>query len=346
MKSKRRKMKGTLPMEMHPGGSEPENIIVTHDLTRHFGKLVAVDQLNLEVRRGDVFGFLGPNGSGKTTTIRMLLGLLRPTSGTVRLFGLDNATHLPEILPRVGAIIEAPVSYRYLSGYDNLLAVAMNSGMRTGPKLKQRINDVLNMVNLSQQARDHVSKYSLGMTQRLAIGMALLTDPELLLFDEPTNGLDPMGVHEIRQLLLRLAASGKTVILSSHILYEVQQVCNRVAILQKGHLLKQGEVGELLRGSERLLIRVNSGEQAATAAMILNQAQQNGAPWIARVLPLPGFFLRVEAPVARSSEIVALLAQQNIYLAEIRPEQNSLEEVFMQLVAPAEQKGNMAALIS
>lgn len=333
-------------METYPGVSLPENIIVTRDLTRRFGKLVAVDQLNLEVRRGDVFGFLGPNGSGKTTTIRMLLGLLRPTSGTARIFDLDNATHLQEILPRVGAIIEAPVHYGYLSGYDNLQAVAMNSGMRTGPRMKQRINEVLEMVNLSQQARDHVRKYSLGMKQRLAIGMALLTDPELLLFDEPTNGLDPMGVHEIRQLLLRLAASGKTVILSSHILYEVQQVCNRVAILQKGHMLKQGEVSELLSGGERLLVRMDNVEQTATAATILNQAQQHGADWITRVNRLQGPFLRVEAPVARASEVVALLARQQLYLAEIRPEQNSLEEVFIQLVAPTEQKGNMAALIS
>lgn len=333
-------------METRPGASLPENIIVTRDLTRRFGKLVAVDQLNLEVRRGDVFGFLGPNGSGKTTTIRMLLGLLSPTSGSAHIFGRDNARHLQEILPRVGAIIEAPVYYGYLSGYDNLHAVAMNSGMRTGPKMKLRIDEVLEMVNLSQQARDHVRKYSLGMKQRLAIGMALLTDPELLLFDEPTNGLDPMGVHEIRQLLLRLAAAGKTVILSSHILYEVQQVCNRVAILQKGHMLKQGEVNDLLRGGERLLIRMDNGDQTTAAAALLRQAQQDGASWIASVNSMQGPFLRVEAPVARSSEIVALLARKELYLAEIRPEQNSLEEVFIQLVAPAQQKGNMAALIS
>lgn len=162
---------------------------------------MAVDQLNLEVRRGDVFGFLGPNGSGKTTTIRLLLGLLRPTSGTAHLFGLDNTTNLPKILPRVGAIIEAPVYYSYLSGYDNLLVVALNSGMKRGLQTKRRVDEVLEMVNLSQRARDRVAKYSLGMKQRLAIGMALLVDPELVLLDEPTNGLDPMGVHEICQLI-------------------------------------------------------------------------------------------------------------------------------------------------
>jgi ABC-2 type transport system ATP-binding protein len=326
--------------------TEHEAIITTSNLTRHFGKLVAVDRLDLEVKRGDVFGFLGPNGSGKTTTIRMLLGLLRPTTGTSHIFGLDTATDMQKILPRVGAIIEAPVYYSYLSGYDNLYAVALNSGMRGGPKTKQRIEEVLVMVNLSQQARDHVRKYSLGMKQRLAIGMALLTDPELLLFDEPTNGLDPMGVHEIRQLVLRLAASHKTVILSSHILYEVQQVCNRVAILQHGHLLKQGEVRELLSGGERLRVRMNDIEQAAAAFGVLQEAQHNGAEWITHISAGQGTSLQIEAPGARSSEIVALLAHKELYLAEIVQDQASLEAYFMELVAPEQQRGNMAALIS
>ena len=333
-------------MEQHPNISEHEAIISTQDLTKHFGKLVAVDHLNLELRRGDVFGFLGPNGSGKTTTIRMLLGLLRPTSGTIHLFGLDNTTDLQKILPRVGAIIEAPVYYSYLSGYDNLLVVALNSGMKHNLQTRRRIDEVLEMVNLSQRARDRVAKYSLGMKQRLAIGMALLTDPELVLLDEPTNGLDPMGVHEIRQLILRLAASGKTVLLSSHILYEVQQVCNRVAILQKGHMLKQGEVRELLVVGERLLVRMDTDEQAESALKLLYQAQQNGASWIKDLYSAQNLALRLDAPVARASEITGLLAQEHLYLAEIRPESANLEEIFLELVGPEERKGNMAALIN
>src|SRR2546429_8510250 len=231
-----------------------DNIVIsTSRLTKAFGKLVAVNDLHLEVLRGDVFGFLGPNGSGKTTTIRMLLGLIRPTAGSISLFGLDNSTRLPEILPRVGAIVETPVFYPYLSGIDNLRIVAAASGMQLGKVNQARIDEVLNLVDLGARGRDAYRKYSLGMKQRLAIGAALLTDPELILLDEPTNGLDPAGVHEVRQLMLRLSSIGKTIFLSSHILYEVQQVCNRVAILQKGNLLKQGTAQELLREGEQLI---------------------------------------------------------------------------------------------
>src|SRR5215469_15830388 len=235
-----------------------EHVISTSHLTKSFNTLVAVNDLNLEVLRGDVFGFLGPNGSGKTTTIRMLLGLIRPTAGSVSLFGLDNSTHLAEILPRVGAIVETPVFYPYLSGVDNLRIVAAASGMRPGRANQARIDEVLNLVDLSTRGGDAYRKYSLGMKQRLAIGAALLTDPELILLDEPTNGLDPAGVHEMRQLILRLSSTGKTVFLSSHILYEIQQVCNRVAILQKGRLLKQGNVQELLSEGRRLVVRLGT----------------------------------------------------------------------------------------
>ena len=205
---------------MHEKTPDQESfpIIMTNGLTKKFGNLVAVNGLQLEVQRGDVFGFLGPNGSGKTTTIRMLLGLLRPTAGTIRIFGLDTSTHLPKILPRIGAIIEAPVYYSYLSGIDNLRVIAWNSGLIRGRATNRRIEEILELVDLTAQAKDVVRKYSLGMKQRLAIGMALLTDPELILLDEPTNGLDPMGVHEMRLMIQRLKESGKTVILSSHIL--------------------------------------------------------------------------------------------------------------------------------
>lgn len=316
------------------------SIIATTSLTKAFGKLVAVNDLHLDVKRGDVFGFLGPNGSGKTTTIRMLLGLLRPTSGSIHIFGLDNSQHLQAILPRIGGIIEAPVYYSYLSGRENLQIFAMTSGMRSSVKTRQRIDEVLELVDLAAQAEDACSKYSLGMKQRLAIGMALLTDPEMVLLDEPTNGLDPMGVHEIRQMILRLAASGKTVILSSHLLYEVQQVCNRVAILQKGHVVMQGEVDNLLRQSERLLVRMNTPIEAKAAQTCLSTAHLN---WVARI-EQQNETLEIAAPASRASEIVALLAGQKLYLAEIRPQQSSLEDIFMDLVAPEEARVGMAAL--
>jgi ABC-2 type transport system ATP-binding protein len=319
---------------------QPPSIITTTGLTKTFGKLVAVNHLQLDVKRGDVFGFLGPNGSGKTTTIRMLLGLLRPTIGSIRIFGLDNATHLPEILPRIGGIIEAPVYYSYLSGRENLQVFAMVSGMRNSAKTRWRIDEVLEMVDLTVQAKDACSKYSLGMKQRLAIGMALLTDPEMVLLDEPTNGLDPMGVHEMRQMILRLAASGKTVILSSHLLYEVQQVCNRVAILQKGRVIMQGEVDHLLQQSERLLVRMNTPIEAQSALTCLFAARLD---WLAHI-EQQNETLEIAAPASRASEIVALLARQQLYLAEIRPQQSSLEEIFMDLVAPEEDRAGMAAL--
>jgi ABC-2 type transport system ATP-binding protein len=212
-----------------------ETIISTSRLTKAFGKLVAVNDLELQVMRGDVFGFLGPNGSGKTTTIRMLLGLIRPTAGRAILFGMDNTYQLPTILQRIGAIVETPVFYPYLSGIDNLRVIASGSGMTSGSINDRRLVEVLDIVELRSYEKLAYRKYSLGMKQRLGIAAALLTDPELVMLDEPTNGLDPAGVIEIRRLIKRLSALGKTIFLSSHILYEVQQVCNRVAILKKGN---------------------------------------------------------------------------------------------------------------
>ncbi|HLZ55345.1 MAG TPA: ABC transporter ATP-binding protein [Ktedonosporobacter sp.] len=320
---------------------ERPTIITTTGLTKKFGKLVAVNDLHLEVRQGDVFGFLGPNGSGKTTTIRMLLGLLRPSAGSAQIFGLDNRAHLQEILPRIGGIIEAPVYYSYLSGRENLQVFAMVSGMRDSAKTRRRIDEVLELVDLTRQAKDACRKYSLGMKQRLAIGMALLTDPELVLLDEPTNGLDPVGVHEIRQMILRLAAAGKTVILSSHLLYEVQQVCNHVAILQKGNMIKQGEVRDLLQNGARLLVRMNTAIEAQAALSCLLTVR--GMDWITQI-DVHDTTLEISAPSTKASEIVALLASQHLYLAELRPLQASLEEFFIQLVGE-ENTAGMAALV-
>jgi ABC-2 type transport system ATP-binding protein len=323
---------------------ERSPIVLANNLTKKFGTLVAVNGLQLEIQSGDVFGFLGPNGSGKTTTIRMLLGLLKPTSGTIRIFGMDNTVHLQKILPRIGAIIENPVYYGDLSGFDNLRVIAMNSGMISGPKTKQRITEVLEMVDLTSQAKDVVRKYSLGMKQRLAIGMALLTDPELILLDEPTNGLDPMGVQEMRQMILRLSDAGKTVMLSSHILYEVQQVCNRVAILQKGSVIRQGHVHDLLQQGERLLIRMKTPAEAHTALLNLLRGREQGADWITQVRHENGAELLIDAPITRSSDILALLSQLQLYPLEIRPQENSLEDVFMRLLAAEEGKNGIASL--
>ncbi|HKV57254.1 MAG TPA: ABC transporter ATP-binding protein [Ktedonobacteraceae bacterium] len=326
-----------------------EPVISTSRLTKAFDTRVAVSDLHLEVLRGDVFGFLGPNGSGKTTTIRMLLGLIQPTVGSISLFGLDNSTHLWEVLPRIGAMVETPVFYPYLSGLDNLRMVAAASGMRLGKANQARIDEVLDLVDLSTRGRDAYRKYSMGMKQRLAIGAALLTDPELILLDEPTNGLDPAGVHEIRQLILRLSSIGKTIFLSSHILYEIQQVCNRVAILQQGKLLKQGNVQELLREGKRLVVRLGTPEETGQAQVILQQAAQRDMNWIAGVSSgtdknnLPALF--VDAPAARSQEIIALLARRDLFIAEMYQSEASLEDFYLELTGTDAGEGSRAAMV-
>jgi ABC-2 type transport system ATP-binding protein len=281
----------------------------------------------------------------------MLLGLIRPTAGRAVIFGMDTAYQMPTILRHVGAIVEVPVFYPYLSGRDNLYVVAAASGMVSGRANRRRIEEVLELVELKEQATMAYRKYSLGMKQRLGIAAALLTDPELVLLDEPTNGLDPAGMHEIRQLIQRLAALGKTIFISSHLLNEVQQVCNRVAILQKGNLIKQGNVRELLREREQVLVRLREADELERATSVLEQARVNGANWLGSVhlehdrqgQPT----LRIDAPKTHSAEVNRLLGESEIFAAELHPYEGSLEEVYLQLTMPAVAEGEhlgMAAL--
>lgn len=207
-----------------------EVVLRLQNLTKQYGKRLAVDNLSLNIHRGDVFGFLGPNGAGKTTTIRMVFGLITPTAGNVEILGKDIAHHRAEVLPRVGALIETPALYLYMSGLDNLKAVASTLG---GVPAK-RYDAILELVGLKGREKDRVRTYSLGMKQRLGLAIALLQDPELLILDEPANGLDPAGIVEMRDLMHRLASEGKTVLISSHLLTEVQQICSRVAIINFG----------------------------------------------------------------------------------------------------------------
>ena len=266
------------------------------------------------------------------------------------MFGMDNAYQLPAILQRIGAIVEMPIFYPYLSGLDNLRVIAAASGMVSGPANDRRLAEVLEIVELRTYEKLAYRKYSLGMKQRLGIAAALLTDPELVLLDEPTNGLDPAGVFEIRQLIQRLSSLGKTIFISSHILYEIQQVCNRVAILQKGNLVKQGNVSELMRTREQVEVRLSREEETLYAQNILQQAQAQGVDWITHVnverTRENQLLLMIDAPVARSAEINALLARQNLFAAELHPRQGSLEEVFLQLTGQPGQESRvgMAAL--
>jgi ABC-2 type transport system ATP-binding protein len=212
--------------------------VQTHALSKHYGSIRAVDEVSLTVQPGEVYGFLGPNGAGKTTTLRMLLGLIRPTSGSLQLFGQP-----PGELARVGALIEGPAFYPYLSGRANLRVLADHAGVPRG-----RVDDVLEVVDLADRAGDRYKTYSLGMKQRLGLAAALLKRPELLILDEPTNGLDPAGMADMRVTIRKLAADGCTVLLSSHLLAEVEQICDRVGVIHRGRLVTETTVADLRDG--------------------------------------------------------------------------------------------------
>ena len=219
-----------------------ETVLSIKGLTKNFGVLRAVNQLNLEVQAGQVFGMLGPNGSGKTTTLGMLMGVVNPTAGEFTWFG-EEPTNL--VRRNIGAVLEHPIFYPYMSGQMNLEVNAMIKGAS-----KESIDKVLDIVGLSERRNDKYRTYSLGMKQRLAIGSALLNDPKVLILDEPTNGLDPMGIAEIREIIKRIAADNKTIILASHLLDEVQRVCTHFAVLRKGTLVHSGPIGDVGRGEE------------------------------------------------------------------------------------------------
>ena len=221
------------------------NVIETQDLTKRYGRgTLAVDRISLEVGQGQVFGFLGPNGSGKTTTIGMLLGVITPTGGTMRLFGESDARGLHRARLRTGATLEQPNFYSYMSGLDNLRIVANVKGAP-----RSEIDRVLDVTGLTSRRKSRFRTYSLGMKQRLALAAALLNDPDLIVLDEPANGLDPEGMREIRDIVTSLAADGKTVFLSSHLLWEVERMCTHAAIVSRGRIVRRASVAELIAGA-------------------------------------------------------------------------------------------------
>ncbi|HWB37611.1 MAG TPA: ABC transporter ATP-binding protein, partial [Rugosimonospora sp.] len=235
-----------------------DEIVVTKNLTKRYGQRAAVHEVSLAVRRGEVYGFLGPNGAGKTTTLRMLLGLVRPTSGTASVLGRPPGA--PETLREVGALIEGPGFYPYLSGRENLRILARYNGLG-----EVAVEAALTQVELTDRARDRYRSYSLGMKQRLGVAAALLGEPRLLILDEPTNGLDPAGMADMRDLVRALADGGQTVLLSSHLLGEVEQICDRVGVISGGVLVTQSTVAQL-RGTPTLLMRVEPLPTAAGVA--------------------------------------------------------------------------------
>ena len=296
-----------------------ELILQTEALTKRYRRRTVVDGLVLSVERGDIFGFLGQNGAGKSTVIRMALGLVRPTRGRVLLFGHDMAKHPLRALGRVGAIVEAPAFYENFSGYNNLRMFAALSG---GAKRK-RIEETLDLVGLENRAHDRVGTYSHGMRQRLGIAQALLPHPEFIILDEPTDGLDPQGIHEIRLLLPRLRDElGLTIMLSSHLLFEVERICNRVAIIDEGRLLYQGAVESLI--AQEQLIKFTVAPLEAACQLLSRDPRlsvtRNGSS-----------SLYVRMPVADIPRVNALLVANDISVTELSPQRASLEDVFMKL---------------
>lgn len=312
-----------------------DRLVQTSGLTKRYGsKITAVEDLALNVGRGEVYGFLGPNGAGKTTTLRMLLGLISPSSGQATVAGERPGATAG--LARVGSLVESPAFYPYLSGRDNLKVIACYCAAP-----KQRIDEALKTVELTERAKDKYKKYSLGMKQRLGVAAALLKDPELLILDEPTNGLDPKGMADMRGLIRGLGRGDRTVLLSSHMLGEVEQICDRVGVIQNGKLVREGTVGELRGGSE-LLVRANPLDKARQIA--------DGMPEVESVSAANGS-LRITATESDSSSeqqdaeqwaasVNARLVREGIEVSELRPSEQSLEEVFLELTGePAEEEG-------
>jgi ABC-2 type transport system ATP-binding protein len=293
-------------------------ILRTSGLCKRFGTLQAVQDLNIEIRRGEVFGFLGPNGAGKSTTVGMILGLVTPTAGTIELFGRNLQDDPWSALRRIGAVIEEPAFYPYLSGWDNLETLATSIGGIS----RHKITEVLERVNLMDRSRDRYSHYSMGMKQRLGIASTLLRDPEFIILDEPTNGLDPAGTKEIRDLIPQLAHESRAVLLCSHLLHEVEMVCDRVTIIKQGVTLINASIHELLHRGRSLQIKVDQPDQAVTIL--------SGLPWVKSVTARDGYLL-VEASQENAAEVTRVLAERGLYLSELVPWGGSLESVFLQL---------------
>lgn len=297
-----------------------ETILRTYNLTKHYGSRVAVNQLNLEIQRGEIVGFLGPNGAGKTTSIRMLLGLIAPTSGRVEVFGHDLASKRASLLPRIGALVETPALYLHLTGRENLRAV----GAVLGGVPRQRIETVLEQVGLQARQKDRVRTYSLGMKQRLGMGIALLNNPDLLILDEPANGLDPVGIVEMRDLLHQLAGEGKTVFLSSHFLSEVQHICSRVVVISTGKLIADRTVEELTRGQGEYVVRL---ERVQEALLLLQQQ-----PWGKNARLDEVDTLITSAPQGNGRNLYTFLTQAGFTPESLAPATQNLEQVFFSLI--------------
>ena len=314
--------RAAVSVERPPGGWAVE----THGLTKRFGATVAVDDVELLVPRGSAFGYLGPNGAGKTTLIRTLLGLTKADGGTMSLLGTPVPAQRSRALARIGAIVDEPRFHPHLTGRDNLRLLAAARGGAAG----QRIAPSLARVGLTERADDKVAAYSMGMRQRLGVAACLLADPELLILDEPMNGLDPAGMHEMRAMIASLAGEGRTVVLSSHLLDEVQRTCDAVAIVDHGRVIRQGTIDELIRGAGAAVVQVDCAEPAQAAQLI----EQAG---IAAGTALTDAGLAVTLPAGASRELIAdinrRLVGADIAVYGLREVQASLEDWFLSVTS-------------
>jgi ABC-2 type transport system ATP-binding protein len=303
-----------------------DHVIRTQGLTKRYGRVTAVRDVDLEVRAGDRYGFLGPNGSGKTTTVRMLLGLVYATSGSIEMLGRPVPRDLRSVLPDVGALVEGPAAYPHLSAPANLALMDAAAPYPGGPGLltagrdrRRRVREALEIVGLAAVGRRPVKAFSLGMRQRLGIAGALLRRPRLLVLDEPTNGLDPQGIIEMRDLFVRLNENGTTVFLSSHVLSEVEALCTRVGIMDQGRLVAQDELADLRQPTGRVLVQVED-PRAAKAVLDGHVESADGATLTVRALPV--------------AEVTRRLVVAGIAVHEAVAERRTLEDVVLSMTGP------------
>ncbi|MDM5230799.1 ABC transporter ATP-binding protein [Lysinibacillus pakistanensis] len=295
-----------------------EYIVQTENLSKSFGKEQAVSNINLKIRKGEIYGFLGPNGAGKTTTIRMLLGLMKPSSGTIKIFQKDVTKDRINILAKVGSLVENPSYYPHLTAYENLEALRKILGVP-----KSRIDEVLAIVRLKDAANKKVKGFSLGMKQRLGIAASLLHNPELLILDEPTNGLDPSGIIEIRNLIKRLPAEyGMTIIISSHLLSEIDQMATQVGIVSKGKMIFQDSIEAMRKSAQpKVFIKVSDAEKGWRSLVAHGIKAEHKE----------GLISLDECSDEKVAHIVQILVQEGILVYRVEEEKRSLEDIFLQM---------------
>ncbi|MGO4889555.1 ABC transporter ATP-binding protein [Anaerobacillus sp. MEB173] len=307
-------------------GHEP--ILVVEDLNRSFDHKKVIHHVSFTVDEGDIFGFLGPNGCGKTTIIRMILGLIKPDSGTVKINGYDIKKEFLKAVAHVGAVVETPTFYTNLTGYQNLLLIK-----NLYPNLsKSRIDEVLQLVGLSSKAKNKVSTYSLGMKQRLGLARTLLNHPKIVFLDEPTNGIDPKGVSDLRELIVSLAKKENiTFFITSHILHEIEQVCNKVAVLKEGHLIAIGTVKDLIsKDTEKIEIVTTSKKQAIALIAPISYVESV-------VESEEGIIVTLEKN--HTNQLNRLLIENGVDLAYVIPKNQSLESIFFELTGGDDSNG-------